>query len=101
MLYLAGPAAFVSLALAPLVVGLAVCSSAVAQTVTVDKETVASAVSDQLAKQAGRSPYSATCTWDLVDFSGTPTPDSRGAVSNTLYLKDPVSRVKRPTTNSN
>jgi hypothetical protein len=47
-------AAFVSLALAPLVVGLAGCSTAVAQTVTVDKETVATAVSDQLAKQVGR-----------------------------------------------
>ena len=50
---LAAPAAFVSLALSPLVVGLAVCSTAVAQTVTVDKETVASAVSDQLAIQVG------------------------------------------------
>jgi hypothetical protein len=54
MPHLATPAAFVSLALAPLVVGLAACPTAVAQTVTVDKETVAAAVSDQLAKQVGR-----------------------------------------------
>jgi hypothetical protein len=53
MPHLATPAAFVSLALAPLVVGLAVCSTAAAQTVTVDKETVAAAVSDQLANRWG------------------------------------------------
>ena len=53
MPHLAAPAAFVSLALAPLVVGLAGCPTAVAQTVTVDKEKVASAVSDQLAKKVG------------------------------------------------
>ena len=56
MPHLAAPAAFVSLALAPLVVGLAGCPTAVAQTVTVDKETVAAAVSDQLAKTGGASP---------------------------------------------
>src|SRR5258705_10803128 len=66
MPYLAAPAAFVSLALAPLVGGLAVCSSAVAQTVTVDKDPVATAVSDQLAKQGGRSPDPSTCPDDLV-----------------------------------
>ena len=71
MPHLAAPAAFVSLALAPLVVGLAVCSTAVAQTVTVDKETVASAVSDQLAIQVGRPPDWVTCPEDLEGVVGT------------------------------
>ena len=68
---LAAPAAFVSLALSPLVVGLAVCSTAIAQIVTVDKETVASAVSDQLAKQVGGPPDSVTCPADLEGVVGT------------------------------
>ena len=71
MPHLAAPAAFVSLALAPLVLGLAGGSTAVAQTVTVDKETVASAVSDQLAKQVGRPPDSVTCPEDLKGVVGT------------------------------
>jgi hypothetical protein len=71
MTHFAAPTAFVSLALAPLVVGLAGCSTAVAQTVTVDKETVASAVSDQLAKQVGRPPDSVTCPEDLEGVVGT------------------------------
>ena len=41
---LAASAAFVSLALAPLVVGLAGCPTAVAQPVTVENEAVASTV---------------------------------------------------------
>ena len=71
MPHLAAPAAFVSLALAPLVVGLAGCPTAVAQTVTVDKEKVASAVNDQLAKKVGYPPDSVTCPEDLEGVVGT------------------------------
>ncbi len=71
MPHLAAPAAFVSLALAPLVVGLAGCPTAVAQPVTVDKEKVASAVSDQLAKKVGYPPDSVTCPQDLEGVVGT------------------------------
>jgi hypothetical protein len=68
---LAAPAAVVSLALAPLVVGLAACSATVERSVTVDKEKVASEVSDQLAGQVGRRPDSVTCPEDLKGVVGT------------------------------
>lgn len=71
MPHLAAPAAVVSVAFAPLVVGLALCSTAVAQPVTVDKDKVASAVSDQLAKKVGYPPDSVTCPTDLVGVVGT------------------------------
>jgi hypothetical protein len=99
MPYWAAPAAFVSLALAPLVVGLAVCSSAVAQTVTVDKETVASAVSDQLAKQVGRSPDSATCPEDLVGVAGTQLRCELVAGNDTYGVTVTVTSVKGTTVN--
>ena len=71
MPHLAAPAAFVSLALAPLVVGLAGCPTAVAEPVIVDKEKVASAVSDQLTKKVGSPPDSVTCPKDLEGVVGT------------------------------
>jgi uncharacterized protein DUF4333 len=109
MPYSAAPAAFVSLALAPLVVGLAVCSTAVAQTVTVDKETVASAVSDQLAKQVGSPPDSVTCPEDLEGVVGTELRCELVADNATYGLTVTVTSVKartlistsRSTTNRN
>jgi Domain of unknown function (DUF4333) len=101
MPYLAAPAAFVSLALAPLVVGLAVCSTAVAQTVTVDKETVASAVSDQLAKQVGSPPDSVTCPADLEGVVGTQLRCELVAGNDTYGLTVTVTSVKGTTVNFN
>ena len=71
MPHLAAPAAFVSLALAPVVVGLAGCPTAVAEPVAVDKETVASAVSEQLAATVGHPLDSVTCPEDLEGVVGT------------------------------
>jgi len=94
MPHLAAPAAFVSLALAPLVVGLAGCPTAVAQTVTVDKEAVASAVSDQLAKQVGRPPDSVTCPEDLEGVVGTQLRCELVAGNDTYGVTVTVTSVK-------
>ena len=94
MPHLAAPAAFVSLALAPLVVGLAGCPTAVAQTVTVDKEAVASAVSDQLAKQVGSRPDSVTCPADLEGVVGTELQCELVAGTDTYGVTVTVTSVK-------
>jgi hypothetical protein len=94
-------AAFVSLALAPLVVGLAGCSTAVAQTVPVDKETVASAVSDQLAKQVGRPPDSVTCPEDLEGVVGTELRCELVDGNNTYGLTVTVTSVEGTSVNFN
>ena len=99
MPHLAAPAAFVSLALAPLVVGLAGCPTAVAQTVTVDKEAVASAVSDQLAKQVGRPPDSVTCPEDLQGVVGAELRCELVADNDTYGLTVTVTSVKGTTVN--
>jgi Domain of unknown function (DUF4333) len=101
MMHLAAPAAVVSLALAPLVVGLAGCPTAVAQTVTVDKETVASAVSDQLAKQVGSPPDSVTCPADLEGVVGTQLRCELVAGNDTYGLTVTVTSVKGTTVNFN
>ena len=98
---LAAPAAFVSLALSPLVVGLAVCSTAIAQIVTVDKETVASAVSDQLAKQVGGPPDSVTCPADLEGVVGTQLRCELVAGNDTYGLTVTVTSVKGTNVNFN
>jgi hypothetical protein len=99
MPHLAAPAAFVSLALAPLVVGLAGCPTAVAQTVTVDKATVASAVSDRLTKQVGRPPDSVTCPEDLVGVVGTQLRCELVAGNDTYGVTVTVTSVKGTTVN--
>ncbi|HEX7427110.1 MAG TPA: DUF4333 domain-containing protein [Mycobacterium sp.] len=99
MPHLAAPAAFVSLALAPLVVGLAGCPTAVAQTVTVDKETVAAAVSDQLAKRVGRPPDSVTCPEDLKGVVGTQLRCELVAGNDTYGVTVTVTSVKGTTVN--
>ena len=96
---LAAPAAFVSLALSPLVVGLAVCSTAIAQIVTVDKETVASAVSDQLAQKVGRPPDSVTCPEDLQGVVGAELRCELVADNDTYGLTVTVTSVKGTTVN--
>src|SRR6185369_17474421 len=96
---LAAPAAFVSLALAPLVVGLAGCPTAVAETVTVDKETVASAVSDQLAKQVGSPPDSVICPADLEGVVGTQLRCELVAGNDTYGVTVTVTSVKGTTVN--
>ena len=101
MPHLAAPAAFVSLALAPLVVGLAGCSTAVAQTVTVDKETVAAAVSDQLAKQVGSRPDSVTCPADLEGVVGTQLRCELVAGKDTYGVTVTVTSVKGTNVNFN
>ena len=98
---LAAPAAFVSLALSPLVVGLAVCSTAIAQIVTVDKETVASAVSDQLAKQVGGPPDSVTCPADLEGVVGTQLRCELVVGNDTYGLTVTVTSVKGTNVNFN
>jgi len=99
MPHFAAPAAFVSLALAPLVVGLAGCPTAVAQTVTVDKEKVASAVSDQLATQVGRAPDSVTCPEDLEGVVGTELRCDLVAGNDTYGVTVTVTSVKGTTVN--
>ena len=99
MPHLAAPAAFVSLALAPLVVGLAGCPTAVAQPVTVDKETVASAVSDQLAKKVGSPPDSVTCPEDLEGVVGTELRCELVADNDTYGVTVTVTSVKDTTVN--
>jgi len=94
MPHLGAPAAFVSLALAPLVVGLAGCPTAVAQAVTVDKETVASTVSDQLAKQEGSPPDSVTCPEDLEGVVGTQLRCELMAGNDTYGVTVTVTSVK-------
>ena len=101
MPHLAASAAFVSLALAPLVVGLAGCPTAVAQTVTVDKETVASTVSDQLAKQLGSPPDSVTCPADLEGVVGTQLRCELVVGNDTYGLTVTVTSVKGTTVNFN
>jgi len=99
MMHLAAPAAFVSLALTPLVVGLAACPTAVAETVTVDKEAVASAVSDQLAQKVGRPPDSVTCPEDLEGVVGTGLRCELVAGDDTYGLTVTVTSVKGTTVN--
>ena len=101
MPHLAASAAFVSLALAPLVVGLAGCPTAVAETVTVDKETVASTVSDQLAKTVGSRPDSVTCPADLEGVVGTQLRCELVVGNDTYGLTVTVTSVKGTTVNFN
>ncbi len=94
MPHVAAPAAFVSLALAPLVVGLVGCPTAVGQTVVVDKETVASTVSDQLAIQVGSRPDSVTCPADLEGVVGTELRCELVAGNDTYGVTVTVTSVK-------
>jgi len=98
-MHLAAPTTFVSLALAPLVVGLAACPAAVAEPVTVDKEAVASAVSDQLAQKVGRPPDSVTCPEDLEGVVGTGLRCELVAGDDTYGLTVTVTSVKGTTVN--
>ncbi len=99
MPHLAAPAAFVSLALAPLVAGLAECPTAVAQPVTVDKETVAGAVSEQLAKKVGSPPDSVTCPEDLEGVVGTELRCELVTGNDTYGLTVTVTSVEGTTVN--
>ena len=99
MMHLAAPTAFVSLALAPLVVGLAACPTAVAEPVTVDKEAVASAVSDQLAQKVGRPPDSVTCPQDLEGVVGAELRCELVADDETYGSTVTVTSVKGTTVN--
>jgi Domain of unknown function (DUF4333) len=98
-MHLAAPAAFVSSALAPLVVGLAACPTAVAAPVTVDSESVASAVSEQLAAKVGYPPDSVTCPEDLDGVVGTEMRCELVVESDTYGLTVTVTSVKGTTVN--
>jgi Domain of unknown function (DUF4333) len=99
MPHLAAPTAVVSLALAPLVIGLAVCSTAVAQTVTVDKETVASRGQRSTCEKVGHPPDSVTCPADLEGVVGTEMRCELVVGEDTYGLTVTVTSVKGTTVN--